>query len=186
MFRKDPKVTSVRPEKSIASGGIRVNVRGSGFGLIQRPHLVVMESDRAWLGPRCTIMGDETMTCLTPDLHIPKDRLMQPTKDHPLMLDYGLEIDGNRAGSVIFCLQHGLSNIYLLQKFVTAGWFRETCRVSRSNVRQFHRRWHQVFPIGRFADHHWTVGHLRRYGCVITSFAHCLSVISTWLPPKAM
>jgi hypothetical protein len=96
-------VTSVRPERSIAAGGIEVEVRGSGFDLIQRPHMVVVESDTAFVGPRCRVDNPELMYCKTPDLRIPPSRRLQPTIDHPLMLDYGFEFDGVRTGYGFFC-----------------------------------------------------------------------------------
>lgn len=94
-------MTSVRPEKSIISGGIQVEVRGTGFDLIQRPHMVVIEDDRSLVGPRCRIEHSELMFCRTPDLKIPPNRRNQPTIDHPLALDYGFEMDSVRSGFVL-------------------------------------------------------------------------------------
>uniref|UniRef100_A0A0M3J7D3 IPT/TIG domain-containing protein n=1 Tax=Anisakis simplex TaxID=6269 RepID=A0A0M3J7D3_ANISI len=68
--------------------------------LLQRPHMVVMDEDRAVKGPKCTIERDDLMHCFTPDLMIPHDRRNHPTIEHPLLLDYGFEMDGVRPGNI--------------------------------------------------------------------------------------
>lgn len=98
-YEKKPRFVSVRPERSIASGGIVVDVYGTGFKLVQRPHMVVMDEDRAVKGPICEIERDDLMHCKTPDLQIPDDRRNHPTIDHPLKLEYGFELDGVRPGN---------------------------------------------------------------------------------------
>ncbi len=72
-----------------------------GFKLLQRPHMVVMDDERAVKGPLCTVAMDELLYCQTPNLQIPSTRRIQPTIDHPLMLDYGFEFDGIRSGFAI-------------------------------------------------------------------------------------
>lgn len=69
-------MSQVRFERSIASGGILVDVFGTGFKLLQRPHMLVMDEDRAIRGPRCIIERDDLMHCYTPDLMIPNDRYL--------------------------------------------------------------------------------------------------------------
>uniref|UniRef100_A0A915ADH7 Sema domain-containing protein n=2 Tax=Parascaris univalens TaxID=6257 RepID=A0A915ADH7_PARUN len=99
-YEKAPTVSQVRFERSIASGGILVDVFGTGFKLLQRPYMLVMDEDRAIRGPRCIIERDDLMHCYTPDLMIPNDRHNHPTIEHPLMLEYGFEMDGVRPGNV--------------------------------------------------------------------------------------
>lgn len=65
---------TVRFERSIASGGITVDVFGTGFKLLQRPHMVILHADRVLRGPKCDIERDDLMHCKTPNLEITRDR----------------------------------------------------------------------------------------------------------------
>ncbi|VDK60639.1 unnamed protein product [Gongylonema pulchrum] len=69
---------------------------GTGFKLLQRPHMIVVDEGRSMKGPRCDIVHDDLMFCKTPNLEIPHDRRKHPTVDEPLLLDYGFELDGVR------------------------------------------------------------------------------------------
>lgn len=74
IFRKNPTFTQVIPERSTESGGIIVDVTGSGFKLLQRPHMVVVDEGRTMKGPRCDVVHDDLMFCKTPNLEIPHNR----------------------------------------------------------------------------------------------------------------
>lgn len=40
-FSANPKVSSVLPERSVSAGGIRVDVKGEGFRILQRPKMIL-------------------------------------------------------------------------------------------------------------------------------------------------
>ena len=73
-FRKNPVFSNLRFGRSIASGGIVVDVYGTGFSLLDRVHMAVVDGVRVLKGASCTIARDDLMHCFTPDLKIPHKR----------------------------------------------------------------------------------------------------------------
>lgn len=51
-----------------------VDVMGTGFKLLQRPHMVVRDDKKIMKGPQCNIVRDDLIFCKTPSLEIPHDR----------------------------------------------------------------------------------------------------------------
>ncbi|KAK5971276.1 Sema domain-containing protein [Trichostrongylus colubriformis] len=68
-FALNPRVSTVLPAKSIAAGGVQIDVKGEGFALLQRPRMVLI-SDRGvyQAGPVCEVEDDSLMVCITPGL----------------------------------------------------------------------------------------------------------------------
>ncbi|VDN05642.1 unnamed protein product [Thelazia callipaeda] len=99
-FKENPTFAQVTPERSIESGGILVDVTGTGFKLLQRPYMIVRDEKRTMRGPQCDIARDDLMFCKTPSLEIPHDRQKHPTVDEPLLLNYGFELDGVRTEDI--------------------------------------------------------------------------------------
>ncbi|VDK64486.1 unnamed protein product [Onchocerca ochengi] len=97
---ENPTFAQVIPERSIESGGITVDVLGTGFKLLQRPHMVVRDEKRIMKGPQCNIVRDDLIFCKTPSLEIPHNRRKHPTADEPLLLNYGFELDGVRTEDI--------------------------------------------------------------------------------------
>uniref|UniRef100_A0A8R1XYX6 Sema domain-containing protein n=1 Tax=Onchocerca volvulus TaxID=6282 RepID=A0A8R1XYX6_ONCVO len=99
-YEENPTFAQVIPERSIESGGITVDVLGTGFKLLQRPHMVVRDEKRIMKGPQCNIVRDDLIFCKTPSLEIPHNRRKHPTADEPLLLNYGFELDGVRTEDI--------------------------------------------------------------------------------------
>lgn len=76
-FRENPTFAQVIPERSIESGGIIVDVVGTGFKLLQRPHMVVRDEKKVMKGPQCNVVRDDLIFCKTPSLEIPHNRFMK-------------------------------------------------------------------------------------------------------------
>ncbi|VDK43817.1 unnamed protein product, partial [Cylicostephanus goldi] len=68
-FVSNPRVSTIVPAKSIAAGGVKIDVKGEGFALLQRPRMVLI-NDRGIIesGPICDVEDDGLMVCLTPGL----------------------------------------------------------------------------------------------------------------------
>ncbi|KHJ87831.1 IPT/TIG domain protein, partial [Oesophagostomum dentatum] len=68
-FVSNPRVSTIVPAKSIAAGGVKIDVKGEGFALLQRPRMVLI-NDRGVIqaGPVCEVEDDGLMVCLTPGL----------------------------------------------------------------------------------------------------------------------
>ncbi|CAD6194251.1 unnamed protein product [Caenorhabditis auriculariae] len=76
-FTSNPAVSSVFPNRTIASGGIQLDVSGQGFSLLQRPRLILIGSrSEKQYGPLCSIESDALMRCVTPAL--------PPGENHPV------------------------------------------------------------------------------------------------------
>uniref|UniRef100_A0A915PJ57 Sema domain-containing protein n=1 Tax=Setaria digitata TaxID=48799 RepID=A0A915PJ57_9BILA len=99
-YEENPTFAQVIPERSIESGGIIVDVMGTGFKLLQRPHMVVRDEKKIIKGPQCSIVRDDLIFCKTPSLEIPHNRRKHPTADEPLLLNYGFELDGVRTEDI--------------------------------------------------------------------------------------
>ncbi|KAL3982306.1 Plexin cytoplasmic RasGAP domain family protein [Acanthocheilonema viteae] len=99
-YEENPTFAQIIPERSIESGGIIVDVMGTGFKLLQRPYMVVRDEKRVMKGPQCNVVRDDLIFCKTPSLEIPHDRRRHPTVDEPLLLNYGFELDGVRAEDI--------------------------------------------------------------------------------------
>ncbi|KIH66538.1 plexin cytoplasmic region [Ancylostoma duodenale] len=68
-FVSNPRVSTIVPAKSIAAGGVQIDVKGEGFALLQRPRMVLI-NDRGVIqaGPVCEVEDDGLMVCLSPGL----------------------------------------------------------------------------------------------------------------------
>ncbi|KAK6025971.1 plexin cytoplasmic region [Ostertagia ostertagi] len=68
-FALNPRVSTVLPAKTIAAGGVQIDVKGEGFALLQRPRMVLI-NDRGvhQAGPVCEVEDDSLMVCITPGL----------------------------------------------------------------------------------------------------------------------
>lgn len=76
-FRENPTFSQVIPERSIESGGILVEVKGTGFKLLQRPRMVIKDGKRIMKGPECNVVRDDLIVCMTPGLEIPHNRFIK-------------------------------------------------------------------------------------------------------------
>jgi plexin A len=95
VLQPDPVIVSIRPERTIASGGLKVEVRGERLDLVQRARMFVMNGvQRYTAAVPCEPANSGTMLCYTPDLQIEPTRRVQPTRAKPLDVDYGFEMDG--------------------------------------------------------------------------------------------
>lgn len=73
-FRKNPNVSRTEFTRSIASGGILVDVRGIGFRSLQKSFIVMFDDNRVLKGGQCRVIRDDLMQCLTPALNISRNR----------------------------------------------------------------------------------------------------------------
>ena len=95
-YKNDPQITSARPEVSTTSGGLKVEIRGDNFQLLQRVRMFVVNAGQKYFSSElCQRISSEKFHCLTPDLKIPNDPRLQPSFSRPWELEYGLEVDGN-------------------------------------------------------------------------------------------
>lgn len=49
IFRSNPRVSTIIPAKSIAAGGVQIDVKGEGFALLQRPRMVLINDRSVFL-----------------------------------------------------------------------------------------------------------------------------------------
>ncbi|GMT23527.1 hypothetical protein PFISCL1PPCAC_14824 [Pristionchus fissidentatus] len=91
VYLANPKTSSVSPERSVAAGGIRVDVRGEGFRILQRPKMILVgRGEVKTEGKECTIRDDSHMECFTPPLPS-----TEKINDRSIEVGYAFDFDGS-------------------------------------------------------------------------------------------
>ncbi|KAF8370327.1 plx-1 [Pristionchus pacificus] len=90
-YLANPKVSSVLPERSVSAGGIRVDVKGEGFRILQRPKMILFgRGDIKTEGKDCVIRDDSHMECFTPSLPS-----TEKINDRSIEVGYAFDFDGS-------------------------------------------------------------------------------------------
>ena len=97
-FINDPIILTVKPRKSIKSGGMPVKVTGERLNIIQHPKIIIWgHNDKMFEGNCEKAKTTEEMTCLTPYIDIilfqRRRRSEQESKTPFRILEFGFKLD---------------------------------------------------------------------------------------------
>ncbi|CAB3406196.1 unnamed protein product [Caenorhabditis bovis] len=91
-FTDNPRINGIVPNRTIAAGGIHINVEGDGFSLVQRPHMVFIGAggERS-VSKMCKIIDNRLMECQTPPVPLSEAR---SSRLYSTIAIYEFDLDG--------------------------------------------------------------------------------------------